>query len=365
MTASQFPANRVVSLDFMRGLIMVLLALESAGLYEHLHELDSTTVKAVAGQFFHHPWHGLTFWDNIQPAFMFIAGVAMAFSLDSLWKKGVTWNATFWKVAKRCALLFLLGVLNYAVKRDGSLSFELWNVLTQLSFTTMVAFLIFRWPYLWQIVVCVALLLLTEVLYRYTNIAGYNQPFVNHHNFGNYMDWVLMKKLNHEGWVAINCIPTAVHTIGGAIVGRVLLEQRVVKPLVIWGIISLILGTVIDLLDVTPIIKKIATTSFTLVTLGFCLLVYAFIFWWIDLKNHKKHLWFFIIVGLNSLFIYLFFEIVASRWFNGYMASITNGIMNMVNTPEQLRNIITSLLIFAVEWWMCYFLYRKNVFIKV
>jgi predicted acyltransferase len=368
IAAEKIPAssNRLVSLDFMRGLIMVLLALESTRLYDHLEEMSGNSLfNSFMKQFFHHPWNGLHFWDLVQPGFMFIAGTAMALSLEKQRQKGVSWNQSFKKILKRSLMLFFWGVLDYAVKRDGSLSFELWDVLTQLAFTTLVAFLIFRWSYISQIIACVALLLLTEILYRFTNIPGFSQPFVDQHNFGNYMDIILMNKINHDGWVAINCIPTSVHTIAGAMAGKILLQTRKVKWLVIWGIATLAAGYLMDITHLTPIIKRIATTSFTLTSLGWCLLALAFIYWWIDIKEHKKYLSFFTIVGMNSLFIYLFFEIVAGRWFNEYVGNITNGLMTFIATPENIKLIITSLIIFALEWYMCYFLYRKKVFIKL
>lgn len=64
-TAEKIPAtsNRLVSLDFMRGLIMVFLALESTGLYEHLaHASGDSFFNSFMQQFFHHPWNGLRFW---------------------------------------------------------------------------------------------------------------------------------------------------------------------------------------------------------------------------------------------------------------------------------------------------------------
>ncbi len=121
-----------------------------------------------------------------------------------------------------------------------------------------------------------------------------------------------MNKINTGGWVAINCIPTAVHTIAGTMAGKLLLQTRKVKWLIIWGVITLFTGYLLDMIHITPIIKRIATTSFTLASLGWCLLALAFIYWWIDIKDHKKNLSFFTIVGMNSLFIYLFFEIVAA-----------------------------------------------------
>lgn len=358
---------RLLSLDFMRGLIMVLLALEAAGLWEHLQkDSENTVLHSFFMQFDHHPWHGLRAWDLVQPAFMFMAGVAMAYSLRRQQQQGYTWGQSFRKALQRSGWLFFWGVLDYAVRRNG-LSFELWDVLTQLSFTTLLAFLIFRWSTAAQVATCVGLLLLTELLYRFSNVPGFNQPFTDQHNFGNYVDVLLMNKINDGGWVAINCIPTAVHTIAGALAGKLLLGNSTfkIRSLLAWGVAMLILGYGIDSLGLTPIIKRIATSSFTIVSLGWVLLVLAACYWWIDVRNHRQRLQFFAVIGMNSLFIYLFFEIVAHRWFNGYIGAITNGLMGMAHIPTAVAAIITSLCIFGLEWGLCYFLYKKKIFFRL
>jgi len=365
---TQEKTNRLLSLDFLRGFIMVLLALESARLYDNFLELtEGNILHHFFIQFTHHPWNGLRFWDLIQPGFMFMAGTAMAFSLHRQTEAGVLWNDQFTKTLKRSGWLFFWGVLDYAVRPHG-LSFELWDVLTQLSFTTLIAFLIFRWSARNQILMSLGLLLLTEILYRFTSLPGFDQPFTDQHNFGNYMDLVLMNKINSGGWVAINCIPTAAHTIWGAVAGKLLLgstdEIKKVKYLVIAGVTCLVIGFVMDA-TVTPIIKRIATSSFTIASGGWCLLALALCSWWIDIKDHKKHLTFFTVVGMNSIFIYLFFEIVASRWFNEYAGAISNGLMEIINTPHGIMMIITPLFIFSLEWGLCYFLYRKKIFFKL
>ena len=360
-------SQRLLSLDFMRGFIMVLLALESTGLQEHLFEATKgNPLNNFFLQFFHHPWNGLRFWDLIQPGFMYMAGVSMAYSLHKQWSNGVSWDQSFRKTLKRCFWLFFWGVLDYAVRKNG-LSFELWDVLTQLSFTTLVAFLIFRWSTTAQILVCVGLLLLTEILYRFTNVPGFDQPFTDQHNFGNYVDLLLMNKINHDGWVAINCIPTAVHTIAGALTGKLLLSnaKNKLRPMLIWALICLVVGYCLNYTHITPIIKRIATSSFTLASLGWCMLGLSICYWWIDIMDHRKYLKFWTIVGMNSLFIYLFFEIVGSRWFNDYIRAIANGLMGFINTPQMLSNIIASLCIFALEWGLCYFLFKKKIFFKL
>ncbi len=182
------------------------------------------------------------------------------------------------------------------------------------------------------------------------------------------MDLVLMNKTNHEGWVAINCIPTAAHTIWGSLAGKLLLTghsvNKKIKYLILAGTVCAATGFVMDW-TITPIIKKIATTSFTLATGGLCLMLLAFCYWWIDIKNHKKNLVFFYVMGMNSIFIYLFSQIVGRRWFNEYSGAITDGLMSMVHTPYSFMILISPLCVFALEWGLCYFLYRNKIFIKL
>ncbi len=309
-TSAPLP-GRLLSLDFLRGLIMVLLAIESTGIYDYLYEHSKgEPFNHFIIQFTHYPWHGLHFWDLVQPAFMFMAGVSLALSLNKQWTHGVTWGQSFKKVLRRSAWLFFWGVLDYAVRGD-HLSFELWDVLTQLSFTMLVAFLIFRWKTAYQLLFSIGLLILTECLYRFIKVPGFDQPFTDQHNFGNYIDEILMNKINPGGWVAINCIPTAAHTIWGAVAGKWLLSianrKTKISYIVIFGIAALALGYTLDIAGITHIVKRIATSSFTLVSGGYCLLALAFLYFWIDVLNHKRWLLFFTIVGMNSIFIYLFF----------------------------------------------------------
>lgn len=359
--------KRLLSLDFMRGAIMFLLALEASGLFDVLY---GATAPQALGHFFeqfhHHPWNGLRFWDLIQPGFMFIAGTAMAYSVTRMREKGFDEKKIAIKILKRCGWLFFWGVLNYAVKKDG-LAFELWNVLTQMSFTVLLSYLIFSWGYKQQIIVCITLLAIAEILYRFTGIPGFDQPFTDQQNFGNYVDLLLMGKINKGGWVAINVIPTAVHTVAGALAGKLLMSGATTKTknLIVWGLVTLAMGYAMELTGFTPIIKRIATSSFTLASLGWCLLMLAACFYWIDTRDRKKGLMFFTVLGMNSIFIYLFFEIVGGRWFNGYVTAISGGLLGPTGLPALLVSIVSCLLIFSLEWGICYFLYRKKIFFRI
>lgn len=366
MQATSTTNNRLLSLDFMRGMIMFLLALEAAGLYDTLYDAsEGNWSHAIAQQFHHHPWNGLRFWDLIQPAFMFMAGVAMAYSVIGMKERGLSNGQQWVKMFKRCGWLFFWGVLIYAVRKSG-LSFELWNVLTQLSFTLLLAYLIFGLDVKLQIGISIGLLILTELLYRYTAIPGFEQPFTDQHNFGNYVDLILMNKINKGGWVAINCIPTAVHTIAGAILGKHLIEGKkdIVKRMAIVGVVCLVAGYALDFTGITPIIKRISTSSFVMASLGWCLLCMALCYHWIDVQKHNKGLYFFKVIGMNSIFIYLFFEIVGAKWFNGYIEAITSGLLSPA-LPDLIVALTTSLTIFFLEWKCCEFLYKRGIFFRL
>jgi predicted acyltransferase len=365
------PGNRLLSLDFFRGVTMFLLVAESTALWNVLagDPVSDTFLEPVFRQFHHHPWDGLRFWDLVQPFFMFIVGVAMPFSYAKRRSNGESHHKITLHTLKRCLLLLAFGVgLHCVYKRQ--LVWELWNVLTQLSVTILIAFLLMRYKPSVQIIVSMGLLFITGLAYRFFPLEGFDQPFTKDQNFGTWMDLVLMGKINPGGgWVAINFIPTAAHTIWGVVAGQLLLSN---KPsgtkfnyLFFAGLAILVAGYLLHLTSVTPIIKRIATSSFVLASGGWSLLVLALSYWFIDIKKINSWIFPFLVVGINPIFIYLFSETVGSQWFNGFTAIFTKGVLGWLNTPEFLMNLITSLTILLLEWLLCLYLFRKRIFFKI
>ncbi|MDZ7370113.1 MAG: DUF5009 domain-containing protein, partial [candidate division KSB1 bacterium] len=331
--------QRLLSLDLFRGMTMFLLVAEGTGLYEALHEAvpKGTFAAGIVHQFFHHPWNGLRFWDLIQPFFMFIVGVAMVFSLERRWAQGQSRAETTRHIITRCMTLFFLGVMLHC-GYNRRLVWELWNVLTQLSFTILVAYLIYHLPARTQLVISLAMLGLSEFLYRIFWVPGFDQPFTPDHNFGSYMDLVLMGKLNHDHWIAINALPTAAHTIWGVLAGKLLRSNRSAKkklqPLIVFGAVSLVVGYGLDFAGITSIIKRTATTSFVFASGGWCLLTLALFYWLVDVRGFKRGVLFFAVVGMNSIFIYLFSQTVGSQWFNGFVAIFSGGLFHFIGLSE-------------------------------
>lgn len=360
------PAGRLLSLDVFRGFTMFLLVAEATGLYELLVDpaFGGPVIRAIGTQFQHHPWNGLRFWDLIQPFFMFIVGVAMPFSYGKRWEAGATWAATLRHALKRSFLLLLFGWALYCIG-PGRLTFELWNVLAQLSFTCLVAFLMMRRSAPAQVAFSLGLLVLTEILYRTWAVPGFNEPFVADRNFGSWVDMALMGKLSEGHWVAFNAVPTAAHTMWGVLAGLLLRSRRPpgrkIATMAAAGLALAIAGYALD--PVTPIVKRIATSSFVLASGGWCLLALAFAFWLIDVRKVRLGWTFLAVVGMNPLFIYLFTETGGASWFRGIARPFTEGVFGGAGAPTAA--LATSLAVWAMLWGVCYGLYRRRIFVRI
>ena len=358
--------SRLMSLDFFRGLTMFLLIAESTRIYDLLvaPELNGTVISAIGTQFHHHPWNGLRFWDLIQPFFMFIVGVAMPVSIGKRWERGDSWAATFRHALQRSFWLLFFGWALYCIE-PGRLTFELWNVLAQLSFTYLVAFLMMRKSTQTQLVFTFALLLISELAYRLWPVPGFNEPFVPDHNFGSYVDLLLMGKLSRGHWVAFNAVPTTAHTMWGVLAGQLLKSERSpgqkIKTLVIAGLIGVVVGYALN--PVTPIIKRICTSSFVIASGGWCLLALALSYWLVDVKKFHKPARFFVYVGMNSLLIYLFTETGGAEWIAKIVKPFTTGIFGW--TGDLQARIVTSLAVWGLLWYLCYWLYQRKIFVRI
>src|SRR6516164_457761 len=120
--ASTAKSARMTSLDAYRGFIMLVMA--SAGfnfalVYRQLSaaywpwgpdQVPSAGWKFLAYQFDHVPWVGCSFWDLIQPSFMFMVGVAIPFSYASRQAKGQSSGTIARHAVIRSLILILLAV---------------------------------------------------------------------------------------------------------------------------------------------------------------------------------------------------------------------------------------------------------------
>ena len=368
MNTESAPAatGRLLSLDFFRGVTMFLLIGEATGLYHHLVDpsLKGSVIWFIGNQLHHHPWHGLHFWDLVQPFFMFIVGVAIPFSVAKRVKMGQAPRELLRHALIRALLLLVLGWALYCIG-PGKITFRFQNVLAQLSFTYLLAFLIRNKSFTFQMAVSLALLGITELIYRTFPVEGFNHPFVANENLGTWLDLQYGGADLNGHWVSFNAIPTAAHTIWGVLAGQLLISGKTprqkVRMLLVAGLIGVVAGYALN--PVTPIIKRIATSSFVIVTGGWSLLVLAASYWLIDMKGSRRWVIFFAVVGMNPLFIYLFAHVGGAGFLEHIIIPFSKGLFGW--TGEVNLQIITAFIVWMAMWSITWWMYRRKIFIKI
>ena len=353
--------ERIFSIDFFRGFTMFMLVGGIGGMFDKIDPgKSSAVIHFFQQQLSHVPWEGLHFWDLIQPFFMFIVGVAMPFSLTKRWKRGDSWKETLYHVLTRCFLLLVIGWA-FGSSIDNS-NFN--NVMAQLSVTYLVAFLIMRKKLVWQLLISFALILVSDLLYRFWPVEGFNHPFVAGQNFGSWTDLMLTGNLNHGNWVPFNAVPTSAHTIWGVIAGYILKNEWTPKTKVLIlfsvGMAGVIVGYALS--PFIPIIKHICTSSFIIVSGGWCVIGMAVSYWLVDIWNFKKIPMFFAAFGMNPLFIYL----TAGSFKNLFRGLVDPYVYRIFSwTNDVVLVVISTALVAAMLWYVCYFLYKRRIFIRL
>jgi len=345
---------------------MFLLIAEFTHLFSHLYDpsLEGSVIYVIAEQFHHHPWNGLRFWDLIQPFFMFIVGVAMPFSFANRKKRGHTHAQITRHVIKRALLLLFFGWALYCID-PGKIEFRFQNVLAQLSVTYILAYLVMKKPARWQIIFSFLLLAITEVIYRTFPVEGFNHPFVANENFGTWLDLQYGGADLHGHWVSFNAIPTTAHTIWGVLAGQVLISKRKasqkLKILIIAGVIGVVAGYALN--PITPIIKRISTSSFVIVSGGWALLALALSYWLIDMRKRYKWSLFFRIVGLNPLFIYIFAHVGGAMFIENIVHPFSFLLFGWMGTLT--ASILTSAVVLFLLWYICYWMNKQKIYIRI
>lgn len=358
--------ERLLSLDFFRGATMFLLVAEFTRLYVYFRapELEGTLLYFLGHQFKHPDWIGITFWDCIHPFFVFIVGVAMPFSFAKRKEHGETQKQMFQHTLKRSSLLLLFGWIIVCFD-NGKIVVSFLNVLCSIAFWYLIAYLLMNTQVWMQISISFVLILISELLYRFFPVDGFNQAFVMGHNFGEWID-IHLNMVNSGHWSFFNKVPSTAHIIWGVLTGKLLLDnKRSLKQKAILlftcGVVMLMLG--VGLSYFTPFIKRMASSSWVFFSGGAAFVVFAFCFWLIDIKKYRKGIHLFNIVGMNPLFIYIFVSLGGAKFVTNIVKPFFTSILGWTN--ELTSNIVISLTTLILLWYVCYWLYKKNIFIKL
>jgi predicted acyltransferase len=351
------PGGRLVSLDAYRGLIMLMLISHGFG----LSVLQTRPGWAwLAQQVDHAEWIGCTFWDLIQPAFTFMVGMAMPFAFARRIEQGSTNFDLFRHVAWRALVLIVLSNIlsNFGGRPRPVL--QLINVLCQIAFGYLLSFLITRLRFPWQVACAVGLLAGHWALFAL--FPGPDGAFSKTGNIGALIDLKLLG-YNYPGYyTTINFLTNAVTILFGCWAGMLMRLDKPhsykLKVLAGCAVGAFALGLALE--PFNPMVKRLWTASFTFFSAGWVLMMLIGLYWIVDVKQYRKWAFPAIVLGMNSIFIYSFSQVLRG-WLNRGIGVFTGNFWYF----GDLGAIPQNMAVLAAMWYMCYWLYKHKIFIRI
>ena len=348
--------TRYLSLDAFRGFIM--LALVSAGF--GFPALRDHGYAAVAAWFDHVPWEGGLFWDFIQPAFIFMVGVAMPFALARRMEQGEKFARLFRHVAARSLRLLLLSEIIMCIERN-RLHLQLTNVLAQIAFAYFFCFLIMQLGLRAQAAVAAGILAAHWALFAI--FPGPQGPFSQVGNIGDVIDRAMLGWANPGHYASINALTSTVTALAGVWTGM-LFRSRTSDArrmgILAGAAAACFAGAALLRALGNPVVKRLWTSSWTLYSTAWVLLAMLAFYWVIEVKGFRRWTFPFVVVGMNSIFIYTAHEFLGG-WVDRSLAVFTGGF-HFLGTAAPVAQACAVLL---VMWYVCFWLYRRGVFFKL
>lgn len=373
MTESNYPGQiatglkRLTSLDALRGFTMFWI-IGGERIFESISELSGW--EWLGAQMRHVEWNGFSFMDLIFPLFMFTVGVSLFFSTSANLAKGKSKKELYMKAFRRMLILMFLGLIykNVPLSYDWS-NTRYVSVLGRIGITGfLVTIIILNNRIRGQIMWMFGILAAYWALMMLVPVPGYGAGVLTlEGNLAGFIDRTILPGRLIQGVFDQNGILTTIPCISivltGAVAGKLMVsdaysEYRKAGYLVLAGAFLILSGEVWGLSF--PINKHLWSSSFILLTCGISLILLSLFYLVIDVSGFRKWSFPFIVIGLNSVTIYMASNLIDFS----YTANLLlNGIIR--RSGESIGALISALGIITLEWLFLYLLYRRKIFLKV
>jgi heparan-alpha-glucosaminide N-acetyltransferase len=342
----------------------------------------------LAFQTDHVAWVGCSFWDLIQPSFMFMVGVAVPYSYVARKAKGQSEVVIWGHTLGRSVVLVLLGVFLTSNGRTAT-DWAFMNVLTQIGLGYPFVCALRGCGSRWQLGTVAAILVGTWLLFffgptppahldpllngrpaNWVEQQGWFAHWEKNANVGSTFDYWFLNlfprstkfTFNKEGYQTLNFIPSIATMLLGLMAGERL--RRSDRPeakfawLVAAGAVCLVLGLLAGWF-VCPLVKRIWTPSWVLFSSGWTFLFLAAFFGVVDLLRYQRWAFPLIVVGVNSIAMYLMGQLMKG-WVRGTLVTHFGPVFDNTLAP-----VLKATAIMVVLWLICLWMYRRGLFLKV
>jgi predicted acyltransferase len=361
------PSERIVSIDALRGFDMFWIIGGGMILENLIRVWDNPVTEVIHGQLGHVEWQGFHFEDLIFPLFLFIMGAVLPFSISRRKERGQSLPKLYLHILKRSFILILLGLIYNNLLNFNWSEMRWMGVLQRIGlcyFFASVIVLNTKWRP--QVIFIAAVLILYWLATALIPVPGFGAGVITKEGcLSSYIDQQLIPGVlyygtgDNEG--LISTLPAICTALMGSLAGLWLRSNRTgskkAKGLAIVGLACVIVGYLWGF--VFPIIKIIWTSSYTLFSGGFCLMLLALFYWIIDVKGYRKWTIFFVVIGVNPITIYFLQRFVD---FGGIAEFFLSGL---VAHAGQVAPLIIPLGVLGIKWLLLWFLYRHKIFFKV
>ncbi|MBI3822380.1 MAG: DUF5009 domain-containing protein [Planctomycetes bacterium] len=362
--------ERLASLDAARGVLLLLLISSGFGLRQ---VLTQEHWKWLTDQWTHRTWEGCTLWDLLQPAFLFCVGVAMPYSYANRQGRGQNWIRQFAHALKRAVLLIAIGMYLDAYRDNRPLWeqplawLEFRGDLQMIGLSYLLAFLVLPLGSSVQ-GVTVAFLLVGHtaghVIYAFASGQG-EQLWSQGHNLGVAIDHAMHLAPHKEHYTTFNVLAcTAIILLGMLIANLIrssLSSGTQVAIMTACSLAALLLGWLLSGgigIVIIPMIKRLVTWTFVLTAVGWTLLVFTYFYLLLDSFSMRSWALPLTVLGRNSLFLFVAFAL-----FRDWPAK--TALLMLPASPATPRPLFVELIVLAIFWLICTWLYRRRIFFNV
>jgi hypothetical protein len=140
-------------------------------------------------------------------------------------------------------------------------------------------------------------------------------------------------------------------------------DSRKLRTLLIGGAVLVLGGELIGHSGLCPLVKRIWTPSFSLVSAGMCVLMLAAFYYIVDMRGWRRWTFPFIVAGANSIALYLMSQLL-KPWVASIWQRYLGKDILLIAGPEWesvLRYPAIGLTFWLVAWWM----YRNKFFVRI
>jgi predicted acyltransferase len=294
--------DRLISVDAFRGLTVAAMVLVN----------NPGSWSFIYAPLRHAPWHGWTPTDLVFPFFLFIVGISISLSLGRRAAEGAPQTALVFRIIKRSALIFGLGLFLHLFPKFHPSTVRIPGVLQRIALCFLFgAFVFLKCRPRTRLALALLLLLGYWALLTFVPVPGFGPGVLAEHgNLAGYIDGKLLAGHIHkpdfdpEG--LLSTIPAIVTVLLGTLAGDGLRSRhtnsRKTRGMFFWGVgltaAGLLLGRFF------PINKQLWTSSYVVFTAGMALLVFSVMFAALEGPRWKGWAWPFLVLGTNAIAVF-------------------------------------------------------------